>query len=107
MIPLLRIIQLRLTPGSWFNLVRKSYKECIAGNYFESINLAEKALKINPRASEAYRLIGNSYEFLGDEKQEEGDLEKAREFHRMATEAWDKARKINPLIIIPGYHGYR
>ena len=86
-------------------LVRQSYQEAVAENYIRSIKLSQEALKLNPRSSEAYRLIGNSYEFLGDEKEMEGDLAKAREFHNKATESWNKAMKINPNIIIPGYHG--
>lgn len=91
----------------WLKLVKQSYRKGVSGEYWDSIRLAEQALELNPRASEAYRLMGNAYEFLGDEKEEQGDFEQAREFHNKATEAWDRARDINPRIIIPGYHGYR
>lgn len=30
--------------------------------------------------------------------------EQTTEYHKKVTEAWDKAKKINPKIIIPGYH---
>ena len=90
----------------WITLLRQSYQEAVAENYFRSIELAQEALKIDPKSSEAYRLIGNAYEFLGDEKEMEGDSTRAREFRNKATEAWDRARDINPRILIPGYHGY-
>lgn len=91
----------------WRKLVRLSYRKGVSGEYWESIRHAEDALELNPEASEAYRLMGNAYEFLGDEKEEHGDFDQAREFHNKATEAWDRARDINPGITIPGYHGRR
>jgi len=90
----------------WVTLLRQSYQEAVAENYVQSIELAEEALKLNPKSGEAYRLIGNAYEFLGDEKEIKGDSAKARELHNQATESWNKAMEINPNIIIPGYHGY-
>ena len=88
----------------WISLVHESYLYGMKGEYWKSIELAQKALEINPRASEAYRLIGNAYELLGDEMEKSGDYEKAEEYHKKATEAWNKAKKINPKIIIPFYH---
>lgn len=92
--------------SEWLKLVKQSYRKGVSGEYWDSIRLAEQALELNPRASEAYRLMGNAYESLGDEKEEQGDFEQAREFHNKAVEAWDRARDINPRIVIPGYHGY-
>lgn len=57
---------------SWITLVHESYAYGRKGEYQKSIELAQKALKLNPRASEAWRLIGNAYEFLGDEMEEAG-----------------------------------
>ena len=88
----------------WIHLVHESYKAGKKGKYQESIYLAQKALELNPRASEAWRLIGNACELLGDEIEKAGEIEKAAELHKNATEAWDKAKEINPKIIIPGYH---
>lgn len=88
----------------WINLVRESYKYATQGEYWKSIELAQKAIERNPNTAEAWRLIGNAYELLGDEMEESGDYEKAEEYHKNATEAWDKAKEINPNIIIPGYH---
>ena len=103
---------------SWIILVHESYKYSRKGEYWKSIELAQKALELNPRASEAWRLIGNSYELLGDILIKGGKFprphsEKSwaifdqygpKEYHRKAAEAWDKAKEINPKIIIPGYH---
>ena len=88
----------------WFSLVDKSYKCGVKGEYRESLCLAQKALQLNPRASEAWRLIGNAYEFLGDEMEKADELGQAEEFYKNATEAWDKAKEINPKIKITGYH---
>lgn len=87
----------------WKTLVHKSWEYGRKGKYWESIELAKKALELNPRAAEAWRLIGNAYEFLGDEKEERGEVE-AIGYHASATEAWNKAKEIQPNIIIPGYH---
>jgi tetratricopeptide (TPR) repeat protein len=89
---------------TWVALTHKSYKAALKGEYQQSIYLAAKALELNPRASEAWRLIGNAYEFLGDEMEEAREYGQAAEYHRKATEAWDEAKKINPGIKIPGYH---
>lgn len=92
--------------SEWLKLVKQSYRKGVSREYWDSIHLAEQALELNPRASEAYRLIGNAYEFLGDEEEEQGDFEQAREYYNKATKAWDRAKDINPRIVIPGYHGY-
>lgn len=88
----------------WLTLVQESYLYGIKGEYWKSIELAQRALKINPRSAEAWRLIGNAYELLGDEMEESGDYKKAEEYHKKAAEAWNNAKKINPKIIIPFYH---
>ena len=101
-------IMLRRAQGrEWILLTHEAYEYGRKGDYQKSIELAEEALKLNPNSSEAYRLIGNAYEFLGDEKEIEGDATVAREFYNKATEAWDRAKDINPKILIPGYHSYR
>jgi len=98
---------------SWTNLVNESYEYSRNGEYLKSIKIAQKALKLNPRASEAWRLIGNAYEFLSDEMEEATKIqvfnkkqkyEQVTEYHKKATEAWDKAKKINPKTVIPDYH---
>lgn len=89
---------------NWFALTRRAFKCSRRGEYQRSIELAEKAIKLNPRASEAWRLMGNAYELLGDEMEEKGNYSRAKEYHKKATEAWDEAKKINPRIIIPFYH---
>jgi len=88
----------------WIALTNKAQEHGVRGEYYESIELAERAIQLNPRASEAWRLIGNAHEFLGDEAEENNNHERAAEFHRKATEDWDKAKQINPNIMIPGYH---
>ena len=98
---------------SWTNLVHESYEYSRKGEYLKSVKIAQKALKLNPKASEAWRLIGNAYEFLSDEMEEAAKTqvfnkkqkyEQTTEYHKKVTEAWDKAKNINPKIIIPGYH---
>lgn len=88
----------------WAILTHKAYEYGTRGEYQKSIEFAEKAIQLNPRASEAWRLVGNAYEFLGDEMEQNGKHKEAEDFHRKATMAWDKAKKINPSIIISGYH---
>ena len=88
----------------WLALTHRAFKCSRRGEYQRSIELAEKAIKLNPRASEAWRLIGNAYELLGYEVEENRNYDLAREYHKKATEAWDKAKKINPHIVIPFYH---
>lgn len=97
---------------SWIDLVNKSYEYINKGEYLKSIELAQKTLKLNPRASEAWLLIGNAYENLSHEKEVASKTERfnkkemherAVEYHKKATEAWDKAKEINPDIVIPGY----
>lgn len=39
----------------WLKLVKQSYSKGASGEYWDSIRLAEQALELNPRASEAYR----------------------------------------------------
>lgn len=89
---------------NWVLLAHEAYERGKRGEYWKSIELAKKALELNPRASEAWRLIGNAYELLGDEMKQTGKYKKAEEFGEKATMAWDEAKKINPNIIIPGYH---
>lgn len=88
----------------WVVLLDEAINYGIEGKYWKSIKMARKALEINPRASEAWRLIGNAYEFLGDEMGQKGKYKKAKDLHRKATQAWNEAKKINPNIKIPGYH---
>jgi len=88
----------------WIRYVNKSYKYCRKGEYLKSIEFAKKALELNPRSSEAWRLIGNNYEFIGDDMELTGDNYNAEKYHNKATEAWDKAKQINPNVSIPGYH---
>lgn len=90
--------------NNWITLVHESYKYGKKGEYWKSIELAKKALELNPRASEAWRLIGNAYEFLGDEMEQANNYEQVSDFHKKATEAWKKAKEIDPKTIIPGYH---
>jgi len=89
---------------NWTLLTHEAYECGKQGEYWKSIKLAEKALELNPRASEAWRLIGNAYEFLGDEMEQNGKCKEAKDFRIKATQAWNEAKKINPNIIIPGYH---
>jgi tetratricopeptide (TPR) repeat protein len=88
----------------WVTLTHQAYESGMKGDYQKSIELARKAIELNPRASEAWRLIGNAYEFLGDEAQESSSYDQAREYHKKATDAWNKAKEISPKIAIPGYH---
>ncbi len=92
--------------NNWITLVKKAYKYSKNRNYWESIELAEKALELNPRASEAHRLIGNAYEMLGLKCEEEGRYEKSIQYRNKATEEWNRAIEINPRIKIPGYHSH-
>jgi len=66
--------------NTWIALVHESYKYGVKGDYWKSIEFAKKALELNPRASEAWRLIGNAYEFLGDA------LKEGRKFPRPHNE---------------------
>ena len=88
----------------WIKLVHKSYLASAKGNHQKSIQLAQRALELNPNYSEAWRLIGNAYELLGDEAEDTGVLGEAFDYHRKAIDAWDVAKSINPKIKIPGYH---
>ena len=99
-----RLKRAREQGGEWIILTHEAYEYSRKGEYWKSIELAEKAIELNPKASEAWRLIGNAYEFLGDEMDESGNDEQAAEYHKRATEAWNRAKEINPKIIIPGYH---
>jgi len=118
----------------WIILTHESYKYGKKGEYWKSIESAEKAIELNPRASEAWRLMGNAYELLGDALRDAaiygpfiftrleeigvpsphnektwaifnqlGGLSPDN-YYKKATEAWDKAKEINPKIIIPGHH---
>ncbi|MFZ0035333.1 MAG: tetratricopeptide repeat protein [Sedimentisphaerales bacterium] len=88
----------------WILLTHESYETGRKGDYHKSIELAEKAIELNPRASEAWRLIGNAYELLGDQMEENSNYEQTVEYHKRATEAWKRAKEIDPKIIIPFYH---
>ncbi len=68
----------------WIKLLHESNAEGMRGNFYKSIRLAEGAIQLNPRASEAYRLIGNAFELKSDEMQESGDIERAAELHKKA-----------------------
>ena len=97
---------------SWRNLVHESYKYNNKGEYSKSIELAKRALEINPRASEAWLLLGNAYEHLSQEREiasktqrfnKKEKYKQAVEYHKKATEAWDKAKEINSNTVIKGY----
>jgi len=98
-----RLKRAREQGEDWVILTHEAYECGMQGEYEKQIQLAEKAIELNPGASEARRLIGNSYEFLGDEAQQTGDCEQAAEYHQKATEAWNRAKEINPKIMVPGY----
>jgi len=57
---------------NWVLLTHEAYEYGKRSEYWKSIELAKKALELNPRASGAWRLIGNAYEFLGDEMEQTG-----------------------------------
>lgn len=88
----------------WKTLVHKSFEYGRKGDYWKSIEFAYETLKLNPLVAEAWRLIGNDYELIGDEKEIEGNYIETIEYHEKATEAWDSAKIILPTILIPGYH---
>jgi len=111
----------------WLLLVHQAYNYSRKGEYWKSIESAEKAIELNPRASESWRLIGNAYELLGDAMMEVSytplgkkirfprphneeseaiflQCDGPKNYYKKATEAWNKAKEINPEIIIPGYH---
>lgn len=92
------------TPYEWVSLVRKAHEYGQLGEYLKSIKTAQKALKLNPRSSEAFRLIGNAYELMADEQEVEGNNSKADEYRNLAAKYWKEAKEINPNIIIPFYH---
>ena len=88
----------------WIRLTNKARAYQEKCEYQKSIDMCNKALVLNPRISEAYRLIGNAYEFMSDDEKEKGNLEQSEKFRSLATENWDEAKFINPDIIIPYYH---
>ena len=88
----------------WILLVKKSFNFGKKGDYQASIKSAKKALELNPNAAEAWRLIGNAYELMADELDGAGDILESAINRRKATEAWNKAKEIDPNIIIPAYH---
>ena len=93
---------LNATP--WIKLLQDSFQLGREEKYHESIKAAEEALKINPQSGEAWRLIGNAYEMLGDEEQDKGNTRLAEEYHHKAAEAWRCAKEVNPNIVIPFFH---
>tara|TARA_B100001971_G_C17767027_1_gene323023 strand:+ start:150 stop:443 length:294 start_codon:yes stop_codon:yes gene_type:complete len=88
----------------WIRLTNKAQAYGKKGEYQKSIDTCNKALALNPRISEAYRLIGNAYEFMSGDEKEKGNLEQSEKFRSLATENWNEAKFINPDIIIPYYH---
>jgi tetratricopeptide (TPR) repeat protein len=88
----------------WIRLTNRARAYQVKHEYQKSIDTCNKALALNPRISEAYRLIGNAYEFMSDNEAEKGNKEQSEKFKSLATENWDSAKEINPNIIIPYHH---
>jgi len=88
--------------NAWVILLHESYECGKRGDYWRSIELAEKALQLDPKIAEAWRLIGNAYELLGDQLEEWGNHLVAVTYHEYTKEHWKKAKEINPNAIIPG-----
>jgi tetratricopeptide (TPR) repeat protein len=81
------------------------YDQCYRNReYRKAIKLGQKALRLNPRASEALSMLGNAYDCLGDEMKAAGNSVKAEFFHRRAMEAWRELKGADPRILMPGYH---
>jgi tetratricopeptide (TPR) repeat protein len=51
----------------WVIFVRQSHRKATESQYQLYIELAKKALELNPRSAEAYCLIANAYEKLAEE----------------------------------------
>ena len=90
----------------WVIFVRQSHQKATEGQYRVSIELAQKALELNPRSTEAYCLIGNAYESLAIDMETAGDHGKARDFYSKAKDAWNKAEEIKPDIVMPDSDDY-
>lgn len=103
----LKLLELREKNAGWKGLVMQAYEYARRGKYKETIRVAKKALEINPLVSEAWRLIGNADELIGDKLEIESGSFEADLYHLEATNAWNKAKEIDPKIRIPGYHDDR
>ncbi|MBN1521340.1 MAG: hypothetical protein JW928_02305 [Candidatus Aureabacteria bacterium] len=90
----------------WVIFVRQSHQKATEGQYRLSIELAQKALELNPRSSEAYCLIGNAYEKLAEEQETKINHAQARTFYNKAKDAWNKAKEIKPDIVMPDSDDY-
>jgi tetratricopeptide (TPR) repeat protein len=88
----------------WATLLREYDECCRKGEYRKAVKLAQKALKLNPRAPEAWSMMGSSCETLGDEMEAAGNFDKADDYHRMAGEAWREVKRADPRILRPGYY---
>jgi tetratricopeptide (TPR) repeat protein len=87
----------RVNQEDWVAL-RHEYDQCCRKwEYRKAIKLAQKALRLSPKASEAWRMVGNAYGCLGDELEAGGNSVKAEYFHKRATEAWRELKRREEL----------
>ena len=90
----------------WVLFVRQSHKKAAESQYQLSVELAKRALELNPRSAEAYCLIANAYEELAEEQETTGNYKQARKFYSKAKNAWNKAEEIKPDIVMPESDDY-
>ena len=92
---------IELEPNNAYAYCTKAFILGANRRYDQSLDLCKKALKINSFTAEAWMIAGNDLEMLAINEEIKRDLDKAKEYHRLAKEYWMEAKSISPDIVLP------
>jgi tetratricopeptide (TPR) repeat protein len=69
-------------------LVRQAQEKAMAGDHITAVNYLKKAIEVNPRYTEAYTLLGNCQDCLGQNEEAIASYNKALQIDPGHADAW-------------------
>ena len=69
-------------------LVRQAREKAMAGDHINAVNYLKNAIAANPRYTEAYTLLGNCQDCLGQNEEAIASYDKALQIDPGHAEAW-------------------
>jgi len=69
-------------------LVRQAREKAMAGDHINAVNYLKNAIEANPRYTEAYTLLGNCQDCLGQNEEAIASYDKALQIDPGHAEAW-------------------
>jgi tetratricopeptide (TPR) repeat protein len=69
-------------------LVRQAREKAMAGDHITAVNFLKNAINTNPRYTEAYTLLGNCHDCLGQNEEAIASYDKALQIDPGHADAW-------------------